>query len=68
MRVAQLITDEVSVVCPNCGATQPRPKDGSEMWDAEDFRKFALLHNSKMECVSCEKEMLVFFNKHVQFN
>jgi hypothetical protein len=68
IRRAQLVADAVSVLCPYCAEPQPNPSDGSEQWTKEDFAKVRTLTTSRMDCVSCDKTMLVSSDSKAQFS
>lgn len=67
MKRAQLIAEAVAVVCPYCGECQPNCRDGSHLWLPEDFDLFHHHKGSKMDCVSCDKQLLIGHDTKVQF-
>lgn len=65
MKIAQLVAEAVSVVCPSCGADQPSPGDGSMFWTSEDFLK---INDSAYKCVSCEERIMISKQSKVRFD
>lgn len=58
--VATIHAAALEVCCPHdgCGATQPSPDTGSEMWTADEvFQEAArhILEKVKPKCVACDQ-------------
>lgn len=64
MKRAQLIAEEVFVVCPSCGERQPNPDDGGELWVKAAFR---YLTPDRYKCVSCDQTLMIATSPMVQF-
>lgn len=63
MKIAQLIAEAVSVICPACGECLSN-KRGSEMWVPEDFDN---LDGNVQKCSSCDVNLFISHSNKVQF-
>lgn len=54
-RVATIEAVTVEVQCPDCGGSQPNPKDGSFLWLPSEVQAAA---GTKV-CVECDEEFLL---------
>ena len=50
---AQYVATAVAVLCPHCGADQPSPDNGSDMWVPEQIQ------DTRRECVSCDEPFAI---------
>lgn len=48
-RVAQLVAEAVTVLCPECGEPQPNPENGSHLWTLDHFRADRLSYAGKVQ-------------------
>lgn len=62
-KIAQLIADVVTVVCPSCGECQPNPEDGSQQWEPHHFQMKPVA-----ACVSCDEQLQISWKSKVQFD
>jgi hypothetical protein len=51
-RTAQMVAVSVVVLCPHCGAEQPAPDNGSDMWLPHQIRA---LTGEKKPCSACDE-------------
>jgi hypothetical protein len=58
----QVLAETLAVLCPHCGAEQPAPENGSDLWTPDELFK----HQGKRECVSCDEPIVVTFFPHAQ--
>jgi hypothetical protein len=53
LRNAQYVATGIAVLCPHCGAEQPSPDNGSEIWLPEQIQE------ARRECVSCDEPFAI---------
>lgn len=63
-KLAVIVAATVEVQCPACGAEQPSPGTGSDLWPVEELRWRA---DSKpdFDCVSCDHKFKLILNHKV---
>lgn len=54
LRNAQYVATSIAVLCPHCGAEQPSPDNGSDMWSPEQLQP-----EKRRECVSCDEPFAI---------
>lgn len=59
---ALIIATALAVLCPHCGAEQPDPEAGSDIWEPRQLER---LNGSKRKCVSCDEPIRVHFCRRV---
>jgi hypothetical protein len=58
----QVLAESLAVLCPFCGAEQPAPSNGSDLWTPDELRA----HQGPRECVSCDEKITVTLFPHAQ--
>lgn len=58
LRAAVINAVSVEVCCPHCGAPQPSPDNGSEMWLPSQVKAVAAVAPQHV-CVSCDEPFTV---------
>lgn len=56
----------VEVICPHCGGSQPSPRNGSFMWEKQDFEK-QKLNGSKVDCADCDEPIYILNQSKANF-
>jgi len=54
LRNAQYVATGIAVLCPHCGAEQPSPDNGSDMWLPEQIQP-----EKQRACVACDEPFAI---------
>lgn len=54
LKNAAFVATSIAVLCPHCGAEQPSPDNGSDMWTPNQ-----ILSEKRRECVSCDEPFAI---------